>query len=217
MAVSIVIADDFPALREGARSWLEKHADFQVVGEAGDGQEAVRLVSRHRPDILITDTSMPGLSGLEVLASIRESSAQTRAVVWAPVLHEEHLVAALRQGALAYILKTTVADTMIRAVRSAVRGNHFLDGTCTQRPLEFYLKRAQAEARDPVAELTPREREVLHLVANGSSSAEIARHLHISPRTVEQHRARMMRKLRLRNQIELTRFALRRGILPWDD
>jgi DNA-binding NarL/FixJ family response regulator len=217
MAVSIVIADDFPALREGARSWLEKHTDFQVVGEAGDGRETVRLVSRHHPDVLITDTSMPGLSGLEVLSSIRESSPLTRAVVWAPQLQEDHLIAALRQGALAYILKTTSADILIRAVRSALRGNHYLDGAATQRPLEFYLKRAQTELRDPVAELTPREREVLHLVANGSSSAEIARHLHISPRTVEQHRARMMRKLHLRNQIELTRFALRRGILPWEE
>jgi len=218
MAVSIIIADDFPALRTGARTWLELHPDLQVIGEANDGLAGIRLVRRMRPDILVTDVHMPGLNGMEVVRSTRNYAPDTRVVVWSPNVEEEFLLEALRGGALGYVLKTSPAEVLVKAVRLAARGNHFLDPHFTQRqPVEAYLKTAREGPGDLLETLTTREKEVLHFVANGSSSAEIGHELHISPRTVEQHRARMMRKLLLRNQTDLIRLALRRGIMSWQD
>ena len=204
MTVSIVIADDFPALRTGVRAWLEDHADFQVIGEARDGPETIRLVTRLQPQVLVIDMHMPGLNGTDVLALVRQQSLRTRGVVFS-------------KGALAYVLKTSAAPVLVQAVRCAAEGAYFLDAPFSDRPLEVYLKKARAHRKDPLENLTRREKEVLHFVAEGYSSAEIAGRLHLSPRTVEQHRAHLMRKLHFRNQTELICFALRRGIISLED
>jgi DNA-binding NarL/FixJ family response regulator len=217
MTVSIVIADDFPALRTGVRAWLEDHAEFQVIGEAKDGSETIRLVTRLQPQVLVIDMHMPGLNGTDVLALIRQQSLRTRGVVFSNLPQEEHVIEALRKGALAYVLKTSAAQVLVRAVRCAAEGAYFLDAPFSDRPLEAYLKKARVHQKDPLENLTRREKEVLHFVAEGYSSAEIAARLHLSPRTVEQHRAHLMRKLHFRNQTELICFALRRGIISLED
>jgi DNA-binding NarL/FixJ family response regulator len=121
MTVSIVIADDFPALRTGVRAWLEDHADFQVIGEAKDGPETIRLVTRLQPQVLVIDMHMPGLNGTDVLALIGQQSLRTRGVVFSNLPQEEYVVEALRKGALAYVLKTSAAQVLVQAVRCALQ------------------------------------------------------------------------------------------------
>jgi DNA-binding NarL/FixJ family response regulator len=217
MTVSIVIADKFPAVRRGIRAWLAGHADLQVIGEAADGSQALRLVKRFQPDVLVIGVRLPGLNGPDVLGLVRKQSPRTRGVVYSGLPHEEQVVEALRNGALGYVLKRSPADVLVRAIRSAARGAYFLDAPFSEWPVETYLAKAKARPADPLDSLTPREKEVFHFVAQGHSSAEIARRLHLSPRTVEQHRAQLKRKLDLRNRTELIRFALRRGIIALEE
>jgi two-component system response regulator NreC len=216
MAVSILIADDFPALRRGVRSWLQDYPGFQLIGEVGDGPGALRLVKRLQPDVLVTDFHLPGLNGSEVLGRSRKHSPRTRGVVYSHLSQEAYLVEALRKGALAYVLKSSSAEILIQAVTAAAMGEFFLDAPFSMQPVETYLKKAEAQPKDPLESLTEREREVLHLVVEGNSNVEIARRLHLSARTVEHHRANFMRKLHFRNQTELICFALRRGIIALD-
>jgi DNA-binding NarL/FixJ family response regulator len=217
MPVSIVIADDFPAFRTGLRTWLERNAEFKVVGEASDGSECVQLVRTIQPDILILDLHMPRLSGFQVLDSVREEAPRTRVILMAAHAEETCAVEAFRKGALAYILKSSSAEHTLDAVRAAARKVLYLGPPFAASSLTSILKQAEAEDSDPLETLTPREKEVLYLAARGSTSTEIAHLLHISPRTVEQHRARLMRKLHLRNLTGLIRFALQHGILSLED
>jgi two-component system response regulator NreC len=217
MTVSIVIADSIPAFRSGVRAWLEAHPDLQVVGEATDGSEAIRLVQQHQPDVLLLDLQMRGPEGGNVLELVGQYSAATRRVVFSGVQGEEWLVDALRKGALAFLPRTSDAMTVVQAVRSAATDRYFLPEPYREQPVESYLRKVHAAPADRLHALTPRQKQVLELVARGESSAAIAERLSISRRTVEQHRAYMMRKLGLRNQTELLRFALRRGIISLEE
>jgi two-component system response regulator NreC len=217
MAVSILIADAIAALRRGVRAWLEDDAGFQILGEASDGPETIRLVQTKKPDVLVLDVHMPGMNGLDVLGLCRKDSPRTRGVIYSNLAQERYVVEALRKGALAYVLKSSPTDALLQGVQAAAKGVHFLDAPFADQPLEAYLKKAEAQPIDPLDGLTQREKEVLHLVAEGNSNTEIARRLHLSSRTVEQHRAHLMRKLQLRNQTELICFALRRGIIALED
>ncbi len=217
MAVSIIIADEFPAVRGGVRTWLEEHPEFEVRGEASGAAEALRLVKRHQPDVLITALRLPGLSGPDVVELTHKQSPRTRGVIYSRFPQQEHLVEALRKGALAYVLQSSSPDVLLRAVRAAAGGSYFLDPACADQPLDVYLQRCRAQPPDPLDVLSPREKEVLYFVCRGHANADIARRLHLSPRTVEQHRAYMMRKLHLRNRIDLIYFALRRGIVSLED
>ena len=216
MAVSVLIADNFPALCRGVRSWLDDHPGFQVIGEVGDGPGALRLVKRLKPDVMVTDFHLPGMNGSEVLRLSRKHSPRTRGVVYSHLSQEDHLVEALRKGALAYVLKSSSAEIVIQAVTAAAKGEFFLDKPFSMQPVETYLKKAETQPLDPLERLTEREREVLHLVVEGNINVEIARRLHLSTRTVEHHRANLMRKLQFRNQTELICFALQRGIIALD-
>jgi two-component system response regulator NreC len=217
MAVSILIADDFPALRRGIRAWLEEHPAFQVIGEAADGPETLRLVKRLQPDVLVIDLHLPGLNGLDVLGASRKDRARTRGVVYSSSSEEEYLLEALRKGAWSYVLKSSPAEILVQAVNAAAKGAYFLDAPFANEPVESYLQKAEARPIDPLARLTQREKEVLHFVAAGNSNAEIGGRLHLSTRTVEQHRAHVMKKLSVRNQTELICFALRRGLISLGD
>ena len=199
------------------RALLEAETDFLVVGEAGDGLETVRLVDRLQPDVLVLDLMMPGLSGLEVIRMIQQRTPRTRVVVLS--MHSENAFVAesLKNGATGYVLKGCEEPNLVLAVREAAAGRRFLSPPVTERAIDAYIEQARAAPFDPHETLTAREREVLQLAAEGSTSAAIAARLHVSQRTVENHRANLMRKLGLKNRSELVRYAVRRGLIPLED
>ena len=213
---TIVLAEDHQILREGLRALLSAEPDLSVVGEASEGLGVADMVERLRPDLLVVDLMMPGLGGLDVLAQVRQRVPQTRAIVLSMHADESYVLAALRNGASGYVLKNAGVEDLLRAIRSVLGGQIYLSAQLSERAILSYVERARDAAGDTYDALTPREREVLHLVAEGHTSAEIAQRLTISPRTAEIHRTNLMRKLDLHSQTELVRYAIRRGIISLD-
>jgi two-component system response regulator NreC len=213
---TIVLADDHRIVRQGLRALLEAEADFSLVGETGDGLEAVRLAERLRPDVVVLDLMMPSINGLEATRQIRNCCPKTHVVILSMHADEAYVLEALKNGASGYVLKDSSADDLARAVRGVVAGRRYLSAPLSERAIEVYIQKAQETPLDAYEELTNREREVLHLVAAGHSNAEIAERLSISSRTVETHRANMMHKLNLNSQTDLIRYALKRGIIPME-
>jgi DNA-binding NarL/FixJ family response regulator len=214
--ITIVLADDHQVVRQGLRALLEAENDFRIVGEAGDGVEAVRLVENLKPKVLVADLMMPGLKGLEVLHQVGRRVLETRVVILSMYANEAYVLEALRNGAAAYVLKESSAADLVKAVRESVAGRRFLSAPLSERAIEAYAQKAAAKTHDPYDTLSPREREVLHLAAESHTNTEIATRLYISPRTVESHRANVMHKLGLHSHTDLIRFALQRGILLMD-
>lgn len=213
---TILLADDHHIVRQGLRALLQSEPHFQLAGEAGDGLEAVRLAEKLKPDVLITDMMMPGLNGLEVTRQVTKSLPRTKVIILSMYTNDAYVFEALKNGASGYVLKDSQASDLIQAVREVIAGRRYLSPPLSERALELYMRRVEAVPDDPYELLTDREREVLQLVAEGCTSAEIAHRLFISPRTAEGHRANLMRKLGLQNHTDLVRFALKRGILPLD-
>ncbi len=196
---------------------LEAQPDFSIVGEAGDGLEAVRIVERLHPDVLVLDLMLPSLSGLEAIRTIRQRSPQTRVVVLSMHNISAFVASALRDGALGYVLKGSEEENLVHAVREALAGRRFLSPPVTERAVDAYIEQSRAVHIDLHETLTDREREVLQLSAEGKTGSEVASRLHISHRTVENHRASLMRKLGLKNQTDLVRYALRRGLISLEE
>jgi DNA-binding NarL/FixJ family response regulator len=217
MSVTVLLADDHPIVRQGLRHLLEGEPNLKVMGEASNGREAVQLVEKIRPDVLIVDIVMPELNGLEVLKQVRERSPRTCCIILSMQSADVYVVEALKAGALGYVLKETGPSELVNAVHQVIRGQRYLSPRISERLIDVLIESSQKSTSDPYQTLTNREREVLQMVAEGLSSAEIARRLSISPRTAELHRGRMMNKLGLRNQTELIRYAFKRGILTLDD
>ena len=216
--IKIVLADDHRIVREGFRALLQVQTGFEIVGETGDGLEAIRLVEQHKPHVLVVDLMMPGLNGLEVARQLTQRSSPTRIVILSMHANEAYVLEALRNGATAYVLKDSTSLDLVRAVHEAVAGRRYLSPPLSEPAIEAYLQKARsADSLDNNATLTTREREVLQLSAEGHTNPEIAARLFISPRTVETHRANFMHKLNLRTQTDLIRFALQRGILRLEE
>ena len=212
---TIVLADDHHIVRHGLKVVLEAERDFKLVGEAADGLETVRQVERHLPNVLVLDLAMPRLHGLEVARQVRTASPQTRVLVLSMHANEAYVLEALRSDAAGYLLKDDSGVDLVRAVREVAAGRRFLSAPLSELAIQAYIQRkSQDTAQDMYEALTEREREVLQLAAEGLTYAEIAAKLFISPRTAETHRTNMMRKLNLKTQTDLVRFAIRRGILP---
>lgn len=214
MTISIVLADDHVMVREGLRALLAAEEDLSVVGEAEDGLETLKVVERLNPNVLVLDVMMPGLNGLEALPTIRRRSPNTQVVILSMYPNEAFVVEALKQGALGYVLKCCKSIHLLKAIREAASGRRYLSSPMSDQEIEVYLEKAKSTIVDPHDTLTPREREVLQLTAEGYSQPQIATRLHISPRTVEMHRKNLMRKLGFRNQADLIRYAIDRRILP---
>lgn len=213
---NILLADDHNIVRQGLRALLQSEPHFRLVGEASDGIEAVRLAERLKPDVLITDVMMPGLNGLEVARQVSRSLPNTRIIILSMYTNDAYVIEAFKNGANGYVLKDSEASDLIQAVKEVISGNRYLSPPLSERALELYMQKLESAPSDPYELLTTREREVLQLVAEGKTSAEIANRLFISPRTAEGHRANLMRKLGLQTNADLIRFALKRGILPLD-
>ena len=209
----IVLADDHPIVRQGLRALLSAEQDFQLVEETGDGLEAVRLVERLKPDILIVDIMMPGLNGLEVTREVHLRTPETKIVILSMHADEGYVYKALQNGAVAYILKDTRDREMIQGIRDVIQGKRYLSPQISERALQAYAQKTELTEQDSYHGLTTREREVLYLAAGGYTSQEIADRLFISSRTVEIHRSNLMHKLNLDNQTDLVCYAIHKGII----
>ena len=217
MSTSILLADDHHLVRQGLRALLAAEPDFHLVGEAADAQEVIQLAERLRPDVLLLDLLMPGLNGLAALRQVVKCAPKTRVIILSMCSSEAYVSEALQDGAAGYVLKSSRADELILAVREVVAGRCFLSPPLSEKVVAGYLKSRNGSALDPYDTLTTREREVLYLAARGLSNAETAEKLFVSPRTVETHRANLMRKLNFRSHTDLIRYALRRGLLPAEE
>jgi DNA-binding NarL/FixJ family response regulator len=210
---TILLADDHRIVRQGLRALLASEADFEVVGEADDGREALELVKRLNPDVLVLDLMMPGLNGLEVARQLPRQSPAVRVVVLSMHDDEGFVLEALANGVSGYVLKDSNSSDLVHAVREVAAGRRYLSPPLSDRAIEAYQQRAKVGALDKHETLTTREREVLQLSAEGHTNSEIAARLGISTRTAETHRSRLMHKLGLHTQSDLIRYAIRRGII----
>jgi DNA-binding NarL/FixJ family response regulator len=192
---------------------LEAQPGFQVVGDAGDGEAAIKLVERLHPDVLVLDMVMPGINGIEVARRVRIHSPACAIVILSMYGAEGYVRDAIQAGAKGYVLKKDSVEELASAIREVLAGRHYISQSLTKRAVDSYVGISRQPV-DPYQTLSARERQVLHMVAAGSTSAEIAANLFISRRTVEFHRANIMQKLGVRNQQELTRYCIEAGISP---
>lgn len=204
-----ILADDHDIVRRGLRGILEPTCT--IVAEASDGLAAAQLTARLKPTLLLLDLNLPRLHGLEVLRQVRASSPHTRVLILSMHHDEPYVIAALRAGAQAYILKGSESSEIARAVAEVLAGRRFLSATLSEWAIDALV--AKPADSDPLASLTERERTVLQLAAEGHSNPEIAEKLFISPRTAESHRTNLLRKLGLQTQTDLVRFTIRKGLL----
>ncbi len=216
MSVTVLLVDDHPIVRQGLRNLLDSMPDFKVVGEAGDGLQALEMVERVQPQVLVIDVVMPGLTGLEVTQRVKRQWPAVKVIVLSMQNNEAYVVSALKNGASGYILKDTGPEELVDAIRTVVKGERYLSKQLSERIINAYVSKVDEAEVDPYDTLTNREKEILHLVAEGFTNQEIAERLYISPRTAELHRSNVLNKLSLKNQVDLVRFAIKRGILPLD-
>lgn len=210
--IRILIVDDHAIVRAGIRVLLQLQPEFEVVGEAEDGQEALRQVQHLTPDIVLMDIGMPGMDGLAATRAILQNYPQVRIIALTQHENREYVLPTLRAGAKGYVLKRAPDDTLVRAIRTVAAGGSFLDPRVAD-VVTASLRQQGAAPVDPLETLTEREREVLQLLASGKTYQEIADTLFISVKTVDFHRTNLMRKLNLANRAELIQFALKRNLL----
>jgi DNA-binding NarL/FixJ family response regulator len=214
--IRVLLADDHTIVRQGVRLCLETMGDIDVVAEAEDGQTAVQLALQLRPDVAVVDLTMPRLNGVEVIRQIKRDAPEVEVVVLSVHDSEAYVVQALRAGAAGYVLKRNAATELVAAIRAAQEGQAYLHPSIARRVIDDYLSRIRAsesEPTEPHERLTPREREVLQLAAEGHTTRAIAGLLCLSTKTVEHHRASVMTKLGLRGQTELVKYAIRAGLV----
>lgn len=217
MSVTVLLADDHPIVRQGMRNLLDAEAGLSVVGEAEDGLQTVQLAEQLKPDIVIVDMMMPRLNGLEAIRQIRSRLTNTRCIVLSMQSADPYIVQALKAGASGYILKDSGPNEVINAIQQVLSGKRYLSPQLSEKLIDLFVAKVEIDVLDPYNSLTAREREILQLAAEGFSNSNIAEQLSISSRTVEQHRQSMMNKMEFKNQTDLIRFALKRGILSMDD
>jgi DNA-binding NarL/FixJ family response regulator len=209
MSVKVLIADDHGIVRSGLRLLLDREPDIEVVAEASDGVEARDLAIRERPDLAILDVRMPKLTGLQATREIREQAPDVAVLILSMHDDERYLFQALQAGASGYVLKRQADEDLLDAVRAVDRGEPFLTPDAQRALIRDVLERGS----DQADELSPREQEVVKLVAEAHTNREIAEVLHLAEKTVESHRANAMKKLGMRDRVELVRYAIRRGLI----
>jgi DNA-binding NarL/FixJ family response regulator len=206
----VLIADDHGIVRSGLRLLLERQPDIEVIAEAADGAEARDLAARERPDLAILDVRMPKLTGLQVTREIKRQTPETAVLILSMHDDERYLFEALKAGASGYVLKTQADTDLVEAIRAVQRGEPFLTPAAQQALIKDVLERGREASEE---ELTPREEEIVKLVAEAHTTRQIAELLHLSEKTVENHRGNAMRKLGMRDRVELVRYAIRRGLI----
>jgi len=215
LAITVFLADDHAVVRDGLRFLLEAQPDVSVIGDAANGCQAVRRVARLRPDVVVMDIAMPELNGIEAAREIRQVCPSTQVVILSMHSTTEHIFQALEAGARGYLLKESAGIEVVAAVRAVHAGQRYLSQQISDSLIDDYVRQRQAaEAKSPLALLSPREREVLQLVVEGKSNAEIADILSLSLKTVETYRSRLMRKLGISDLPGLVKFAIQHGLTP---
>jgi DNA-binding NarL/FixJ family response regulator len=216
MKTRILLADDHQVIIDGLKALLSGEPDMEVVAQATDGLSVVPKVLEVAPEVLVLDLMMPGLNGLEVARQVRDRAPQTKVIVLSMHANDAYVVEALRNGASGYVLKQAEARALVDAIRAVMSGQRFLSPPLSEEKLERWQHDAKAAPLDPYDTLSTREREVLQLAAEGLTSAEIGDKLSIGKRTVETHRANLQRKLGVKTQAELVRFAVKKGLVGVD-
>lgn len=213
MSITVFLADDHAVLRDGLRFLLDAQEDIEVVGDAANGRDAVRQVEELHPDIVILDIAMPELNGIDAAVQIGELCPSSHVIMLSMHSTSEHIFRALQAGACGYLLKESAGDELVTAVRRVAVGQRYLSQEISEVMMADYVRQREvAEAQGPLASLSPREREILQLVVEGKSSAEIAGMLFLSPKTVATYRSRLMQKLGIDDLTGLIKFAIQHGL-----
>ena len=215
--IKVFLADDHAMVRQGLASVLASAPEIEVIGEAGDGQEALKKIRSIRPDVAVIDITMEGLNGLEVARRIRKSHPKIRVLILSIHSQEEYIIEAFKIGASGYLVKEAAVDELIAAIKAVYKGQAYLSPSIARRLIDDYLDKTQVphtESLEP--RLTDREVEVLQLIAEGKSNSEIASLLNISIKTVATHRAHIMKKLDIHDALGLAKYAIRKGLVQID-
>lgn len=211
--ISIILAEDHHIVRQGLKALLAGEKDFKLLAETADGLEAVALVGRGKPNVLVLDLMIPRLHGLEVVRRVGAEYPATRVLVLSMHSDEPYVVEAMRSGALGYVLKDCTTSNLVVAIRSVAAGKRYLSPVLAERAMDALFQNPGQPGLDAYETLTERERQILQLAAEGLSNPDLAKKLFISPRTAESHRANLMRKLSLHSQTDLVRYAIRKKII----
>lgn len=210
MPISVVLADDHQVVRDGLKTLLEAQADIRVVGSVADGREAVASAAQLKPDVVVMDISMPDMNGVEAARRIHAARAQTRIVMLSMYSDAEHVYRALEAGATGYLLKNSAGSELVAAVRAVHAGRRYLTEKINELVIAGYL--GENRAASPLESLSKRERDILQHIVDGKNNRETAELLHISVKTVETYRSRMLQKLGIKNVTELVKFAITHGL-----
>jgi len=217
--MELMIVDDHPLFREGLKTIVNRDDNYSVIAEAGNGKEGIRLGKKHKPDIMLVDISMPGKNGIQMIRELKKTLPETRFIIISMHSEADYIVEAFRAGATGYMVKESAASNLIKGLETVAKGELFLDSALSQ---EVVFKLLQAKGgdgdgeKDPYSTLTSREQEVMRMLAEGLTTKEVAGQLYISPKTVENHRTNLMKKLGLQSTVELIRYAARLGLIDLD-
>ncbi len=216
---TILIIDDHPLFREGLKAIIERDNRFEVVGEAGNGREGLRLAKELKPDLALVDMSLPDQSGIQLTCELKNASLKTRIMIITMHSKVDYIVKAFRAGATGYVVKESASERLLQGMDTVLKGEYFMDSSVSHKVVKKLMQFPEKGAKITDASydtLTPREQEIMVLLAEGLSSKEIAEKLFISPKTVDNHRTNILRKLNLHSTIELIRYAAKLGIIDVD-
>ncbi|MBK7175979.1 MAG: response regulator transcription factor [Chloroflexi bacterium] len=217
MSIKVFLADDHKVVRDGLHLLLSAEADIEVVGGASNGLEAIDLVAQLRPDVVVMDIAMPGMNGIEAMAQILRANPAIKVIFLSMHATKEYIFQALQAGARGYLLKESAGIEVVNAVRMVYLGGSYLSPKISNQVIEGYVRPKDDDADiDPLSALSPRERQIFRLVVEGKSSAEIAKMLFLSPKTVDTYRSRLMQKLGVSDLLSLFKFAVQHKLMPLD-